>query len=36
MREAFFLHVGSASDAIKKKDHFKAQDKAHEAYVELG
>jgi hypothetical protein len=26
--------VGSALDAIKKKGHFKANDKANEAYVE--
>jgi hypothetical protein len=33
-RKAFFMHVGSAMDAIKKQGHFKAHKAAHEAYVE--
>ncbi len=34
MREAFFMHVSSALDAIKKWGTFKAYKEAHEAYVE--
>jgi hypothetical protein len=34
MCKAILIHVGSALDAIKKKGHFKAHNKAHEAYVE--
>jgi hypothetical protein len=30
----FLIHMGSSLDAIKKRGHFKAHDKANEAYVE--
>jgi hypothetical protein len=33
-RKAFFMHVSSALDAIKKRGTFKAYKEAHEAYVE--
>ncbi len=34
MREAFLIHMGSALDAIKKKEYFKAHEEANKAYVE--
>ncbi len=34
-REAFLIHVGSAREAIKKKEYFKAYEENNEAYVEL-
>jgi hypothetical protein len=33
MCEAFFIHVGSALEAIKKKGYFKAHNKANKAYM---
>jgi hypothetical protein len=34
MHNAILIHVGSALDAIKKKGHFKAHNKANKGYVE--
>jgi hypothetical protein len=33
MCEAFFIHVGSALEAIKKKGYFKAHNKVNEAFT---